>query len=42
MEVDVEAYEEPDAVEFIDEAMGEGDYSGYTVVSMSVTNIHEV
>ena len=38
----VEAHDEADAVEFIDEALGEGDYPGYIVEAMNIDAIQEV
>jgi hypothetical protein len=42
MTVKVEAPDDSDAVELVDEALGEGDYAGYEVTAMNIHGIKEV
>lgn len=42
VEVEVEAFDEADAVETIEDAFGEGDYGSYETNSLKITGIREV
>lgn len=41
MQVEVDAYEEADAVDLIDENFGEGEYAACRVTEMKITGIKE-
>lgn len=41
VEVEVESFDESDAVDLVEDAFGTGDYSGYKVTKFVVRNIQE-
>lgn len=41
LELEIEAFEEPDAVELAEDALGVGDYGSYQVTKFVVRNIQE-